>query len=167
MKLRKDILLFGYSFFVSIIALMFAFYYQYIENYPPCEFCIYQRIPYFFLIFFIPLLFFSNKFKTSFSFIIPIVFFSSLIISLTHVGIEKGLFEFSSSCASTGEQFNDIESLRNFLYETPIIKCNEVIWSYLGFSMAQYNSLFSFVNFSITILILFKKKLLKQNEFEV
>ena len=32
-----------YSFF----GLFFAFYFQYIENYPPCKLCLYQRIPYF------------------------------------------------------------------------------------------------------------------------
>ena len=33
-----------YSFF----GLFFAFYFQYIENYPPCKLCLYQRIPYYF-----------------------------------------------------------------------------------------------------------------------
>ena len=158
---KRDTLLFGYSFFVSIAAITFAFYYQYIENYPPCEFCIYQRIPYFFLILFIPILIFLNKFKSNVLYIIPTVFLASLVVSVIHVGIEKGIFEFSSSCSSTGEQFNDVESLKKFLNEVPITKCNEVIWSYLGFSMAQYNSLFSFVNFAITIIILSNKKLFK------
>ena len=167
MTIRRDTLLCGYSFFVSIIAITFAFYYQYIENYPPCEFCIYQRIPYFFLIFFIPLLFLANKLKTTFLYIIPTVFLFSLVIASVHVGIEKSFFEFSSSCSSTGEQFSDIESLRNFLDEAPITKCNEVIWSYLGFSMAQYNSLFSLMNFAITMFILLNKKLWKKDEHEL
>lgn len=162
MTIRRDTLLCGYSFFVSIFAITFAFYYQYIENYPPCEFCIYQRIPYFFLIFFIPLLFLANKYKTTFLYIIPTVFLFSLVIASVHVGIEKSFFEFSSSCSSTGEQFSDIESLRNFLDEAPITKCNEVIWSYLGFSMAQYNSLFSLMNFAITMFILLNKKIVEK-----
>ena len=167
MTIRSNTLLCGYSFFVSIIAITFAFYYQYIENYPPCEFCIYQRIPYFFLIFFIPLLLLVNKFKTSFMYIIPSAFFASLVIASVHVGIEKSFFEFSSSCSSTGEQFSDIESLRNFLDEAPITKCNEVIWSYLGFSMAQYNSLFSFINFAVTMFIILNKKISETNEYKL
>tara|TARA_B100000989_G_scaffold291905_1_gene267048 strand:- start:2941 stop:3444 length:504 start_codon:yes stop_codon:yes gene_type:complete len=167
MILRRNLLLFGYSFFVSIVAVTFAFYYQYIENYPPCEFCIYQRIPYFFLIIIIPILFVLNKVNTSILYIIPVIFLASLLVSLMHVGIEKGFLEFSSSCSSTGEKFNDVESLRNFLNEVPITKCNEIIWSYLGFSMAQYNSLFSFINFGITMFILIYKRFSKQNEHEI
>ena len=164
MMLRKDFLLFGYSFLVSLVAVTFALYYQYFENYPPCTFCIYQRIPYYFLLSFIPFVILINQLRNSFVFIIPLVFLTSLIISSIHVGIEQGFFEFSSSCSSTGEQFNNIESLRKFLDEAPITKCNEVIWSYLGFSMAQYNLLFSFFNFVITIAILLNRKLFKQNK---
>ena len=147
-----------YSFLASISAMLFALYYQYFENYPPCEFCNYQRVPYIFLIFIIPILGFVEKFKKYTLLIVILLFFISLIISSLHFGIEKGYWTISTSCSNLSGDFDNIDSLRNFLSEVPITKCDEVIWSHLGISMAGYNMLFSLLNFLLSIFFQLRKK---------
>lgn len=147
-----------YSFLASVAAMLFALYYQYFENYPPCEFCNYQRVPYIFLILAIPTLVFIKKFKKYVLLSITFLFFISLVISSLHFGIEKGYWTMSTSCSNLSGEFDDIDSLRNFLSEVPITKCDEVIWSHLGISMAGYNMLFSLLNFLLSIFFQLRKK---------
>ena len=148
-----------YSFLASISAILFALYYQYFENYPPCEFCNYQRVPYIFLILIIPILGLIKKYKKYTLLIITLLFFISLIISSLHFGIEKGYWTINTSCSNLSGDFNDIDSLRNFLSQVPITKCDEVIWSYFGISMAGYNMLFSLLNFLLSIFFCLRRKI--------
>ena len=150
-----------YSFIASIFALMFALYYQYFENYPPCEFCIYQRVPYIILIFIIPIIGIIKKFKKNVLLIVSFLFFTSLVIASLHFGIEKGYWTMSTSCSNISGDFDNIDSLRNFLSEVPITKCDEVIWSYLGISMAGYNMLFSLLNFILSIFFIVRENYAK------
>ena len=154
----KEIHFLIYSFLASVFAMLFALYYQYFENYPPCEFCYYQRVPYIFLILIIPGLGFIKKFKKYVLLTVTFSFFLSLVISSLHFGIEKGYWIMSTSCSNLSKDFNDIDSLRNFLSNVPITKCDEVIWSYLGISMAGYNMLFSLLNFILSIFFYLRKK---------
>ena len=64
----------------------------------------------------------------------------------------------STSCSNLSGDFDNIDSLRNFLSEVPITKCDEVIWSHLGISMAGYNMLFSLLNFLLSIFFQLRKK---------
>ena len=137
---------FLYSFFISLSAILFALYYEYFENYEPCTFCIYQRIPYFLIIFFSLVYLILKKNLNFFQFLILLFFLSSLVVSTTHVGIEQGYWSVNTSCTSKINDFEDIEQLRSSLMSATITKCDEIIWSYKGISMAGYNMIFSFIN---------------------
>ena len=138
----------------SFLPLLFALYYQYFENYPPCELCIYQRVPYILILFCVFFSIIFKKFKKIISISLPMLFLSSLMISSFHFGVEQGFWEYGSKCSNQSEKFNDIDELRNFLYEVPITKCNEILWDFLGISMAGYNMIFSFITFLISIFFL-------------
>jgi len=157
MKYQKSSIYFlTYSFFASSSAIIFALYYQYFENFQPCSFCIYQRIPYILIIFvFLTYLIFKRK-KYFFENIILFLFFTSLIISTTHFGIEQGFWTFKTSCTNEIEDFDNIEQLRLSLMEVPIAKCDEILWSYKGISMAGYNVLFSLINVLLSIFYRYK-----------
>ena len=74
-----------YSFF----GLFFAYYFQYIENYPPCKLCLYQRIPYFVSII-ITLLYALNVFdKRILISLLGLDFLASFLISGFHFGVEQ------------------------------------------------------------------------------
>ena len=151
----KNLYFIFYSFLFSLTAILFALYYEYIENYPPCELCIYQRFPYYLII--VTTLFFF-VFKKNFNIVSSLIIlavFISLLLSVTQAGVELGWWQIKSSCSNNIRDFNDIEKLRSFLEGVPITKCDQIIWSYKGISMAGYNVIFSIVN--LIILINYKK----------
>ena len=153
----KNLYFISYSFLFSLTAILFALYYEYIENYPPCELCIYQRFPYYLII--VTTLFFF-VFKKNFNIVSSLIIlavFISLLLSVTHAGVELGWWQIKSSCSNNIRDFNDIEKLRSFLEDVPITKCDQIIWSYKGISMAGYNVIFSIVN--LIILTTYKTKL--------
>jgi len=145
----KNLYFIYYSFLFSLTAILFALYYEYIENYPPCELCIYQRFPYYLII---AMTLFCFVFKKNFNIVSSLIILAvivSLLLSVTHVGVELGLWQIKSSCSNNIKDFNDIEKLRSFLEDVPITKCDQIIWSYKGISMAGYNVIFSVVNLII------------------
>ena len=157
MIVLKNLYFIFYSFLFSLTAILFALYYEYIENYPPCELCIYQRFPYYLII--VTTLFFF-VFKKNFNIVSSLIIlavFISLLLSVTHAGVELGWWQIKSSCSNNIRDFNDIEKLRSFLEDVPITKCDQIIWSYKGISMAGYNVTFSIVN--LIILTTYKIKL--------
>ena len=139
-----------FSFLFSLFAIIFALYYQYIENYLPCELCIYQRIPYFIIIIISSYAFFINGNK-NYMYFIGLLFFMSLIISITHFGVEQEFWQINSSCSNNTKDFENIDQLKAFLEEVPITKCNEITWSMFGISMAGYNVIYSIINILISI----------------
>ncbi len=150
------IIFFTYSLFVSSFAILFAFYYQFFENYPPCELCIYQRIPYFIMICIALFFLISKKFYPTLSLLMIFLFISSATVSGFHTGVELELWNFKSACTNNVTKFENIDQLRSFLDEVPITKCDQVIWDYKGISMAGYNFIFSIVN--LTAITIFKMK---------
>ena len=68
-----------------------------------------------------------------------ILFIINFLISFFHSLVERGFVNYSSSCASNNNNFEDIESLRQSLENTPIAKCDEIIFSVMGLSLANIN----------------------------
>lgn len=159
---KKPECFFIYAFLVAFSAIVFALYYQYFEGYEPCVFCIYQRIPYGLVIFFSLICLFLRTNSNFFQILILLFFFSSLVLSTTHFGIEQGYWSFSTSCSSNVNEFDNIEQLRSSLMNASITKCDEILWSYRGISMAGYNMIFSFVN--LLLLIFYKFKVVNEKK---
>ena len=116
---------------------------EYFYNFPPCKLCIYQRIPYFLII---TVCFFSflARYKNVHFYIIFFLLFSSLLIALFHSLVERGLVEYNSGCTSSVDSFENIDDLRNHLDAVPITKCDEILFSLMGFSLANINVIISF-----------------------
>ncbi len=139
----------------SISALMFAYYFEYFENYPPCELCIYQRVPYFISIFIgVTYLLVAIKDKIILNMLL-LIFIFSFLVSGFHFGVEQKLWEYKSACSSGANNFENINDLRNFLENAPIVKCNEVLLSFWGISMATINMILSFL---MSLFILYNVK---------
>ena len=128
-------------FIASFSILISAYILELFFNHPPCNLCEYQRVPYFLLLL-ISLVSLKIK-KIQLKIVAFICFFSSLIISGFHSLVERKLVEFDIGCTSTGSDIDNIEDLRNFLEQTPLIKCDEISFSILGLSLANLNFVIS------------------------
>ena len=126
---------------VSSILLVLAFYFEYFSNLTPCKLCLWQRWVHFLIIFscFLSIVLYSLRelllfFAGAFSLI-------SFVIASWHSGIELGLFVSPKTCFDNFSSLNNIK-FHDFLNK-PIISCKDVLWSFLGFSMASWNAIIS------------------------
>ena len=142
--------------FVSSLLIIFSVYIiEFNFNIPPCKLCLYQRIPYFIIIL---LSFFSIVFKWKYFSILTnsLLFLISALISLFHSLVERGFIEFEIGCTSSNKSFSNIDELRNYLNEVPLVKCDEIIFSLFGFSFANMNFIISLFFIFVSVYVLIK-----------
>jgi len=115
--------------------------------------CIYQRIPYILIIILgITLIFLRKKKEFLFSFIVLQIV--NFVIASFHSLVERGVVEYEMNCTSTGADIQTIEELRIFLEKVPITKCNEILFSIMGLSLANFNLIVSILLITWTCAIL-------------
>ena len=68
---------------------------------------------------------------------------TSVILAAFHAGVEWQLWSGPGGCAANLTNSSDLTSLTDSLLSTPVVRCDEVAWSFFGLSMAGWNSLFS------------------------
>ena len=140
---KKKYLLLKLIILISIIALISAFYIEYILGHQPCNLCILERIPYFLAIIVILLNYKFIEFEKFFILFLTIIFLFSTALSLYHFGIEQGLIQESLVC--------DLKSGSNLLSKEEILKqlqeksvsCKDVTFKIFGLSLTSYNILIS------------------------
>ena len=128
---------------ISIIALISAFFIEFILGHQPCNLCILERIPYLLAILLILLNYKFNHLEKYFLILLTIVFFIATILSLYHLGIEQGFIQESMVC--------DLKSGSNLLSKEDILKqlqeksvsCKDVTFKIFGLSLTTYNILIS------------------------
>ena len=136
-------LLIKFIFLVSIIALVSAFFIEYILGHQPCNLCILERIPYFLAIIVILLNYKFIEFEKFFILFLTIIFLFGTVLSLYHLGIEQGFIQESLVC--------DLKSGSNLLSKEEILKqlqeksvsCKDVTFKMFGLSLTSYNILIS------------------------
>jgi len=146
---KIDIKYFFYLIFItSSIILISAYVIEFFFKHPPCKLCEYQRIPYFILIILSPIGI-LNSVKIIIFYLSILLLFSISLIAGFHSLVERRLIPFDTGCTSINNSFENIEELRNFLEQVPIVKCDEILFSILGLSLANLNLMIS-----ITLIIL-------------
>jgi disulfide bond formation protein DsbB len=137
-------LILSFLLLTSLFALLSAYISQYIFGLQPCILCIYQRIPFFVVIF-----------LTIFAiFIIKDIKWRKLIIKLSlatllfntflaiyHVGVEQGFFIFDK-CADTITNTSNLEELKRQIMATKAVRCDEPQFYLFGITMAGYNIIY-------------------------
>ena len=138
-------LLIKFIFLISIIALVSAFFIEYILGHQPCNLCVLERIPYFLAIIVVLLNYKFIQFERFFILLLAIIFLAGTILSLYHLGIEQGFIQESLVC--------DLKSGSNLLSKEEILKqlqeksvsCKDVTFKIFGLSLTSYNILISLI----------------------
>ena len=123
---------------LCLLTIVSAYIVEIFAKVPPCKLCIYQRIPYLIIIF-LGFAFLIFKKEIIFLYLSLLIFFVNFFISIFHSLVERGFVNYSSSYTSNNNNFEDIESLRQSLENTPIAKCDEIIFSVMRLSLANIN----------------------------
>ncbi len=146
---NKNVL--NFILYISIFAILFAFYVEFILGHKPCNLCLFERIPYILSILILVLLSIFNRHERIAFLILSIIFILAFILSIYHVGIERGLISESSICkSSSGLKIEDKEQLLKELKKNTI-SCKDVTFKIFGFSLATINAIVSLAISLITI----------------
>ena len=135
--------LFTGIFLISFIALISAYFIEYILGHQPCNLCVYERIPYFLAILIVLINHKYNKLEKYLILSLAIIFLIATILSLYHLGIEQGFIQESLLC--------DLEKGANIIDKDEIIKqleqksisCKDVTFKIFGLSLTNYNIIIS------------------------
>ena len=132
-------------FFVSLIAIVSAFFIEYALGHQPCNLCLIQRIPYGLSIILILMNYFMRKNEEFIILLLILIFSFSFIISFYHFGIEQGFFKESSICGL--KNLSNIISKEELLEQLQVItvSCKDVTFRIFGFSLTTFNIIISLI----------------------
>jgi disulfide bond formation protein DsbB len=120
---------------------------QYLGGLHPCEMCYWQRWPHWTAIFFTLLSYaFASRIADkgrSFVWLAAFAIFVSGAIGAYHAGVEAGVFEGMTQCAVTGGSGRTAAEILASIQSAPLVRCDEIQWSFLGISMAGWNAIMS------------------------
>ena len=156
---KKIDLIIKLSFFISSLMLISAFYLEYFQNALPCDLCITQRWFHALIISYsLTIILILKKKIVSNKLVLlglSITWVASSIAGLYHFGIEMNFWKGPDECSSNIDFSKDL--LTYLLNKSPI-KCDEVMFKILGFSLAGWNALISFIMFLIMSVFLINKR---------
>ena len=126
---------------------------QYIGGLHPCEMCYWQRWPHGAAIA-LGALAFTTPARTPLARTLTILAAIAIAISgaigMYHAGVEAGIFEGFTTCTTTGAR-----TLEDIL-KVPLVRCDQVQWSFLGISMAGWNAILSLGGAALILLLTLK-----------
>ena len=143
-------------FVFSLLSLLIALYIEFYLGYSPCKLCLYQRIPYLLSIF-ITLLGINYYKNLVWMYLLLITFFSSLLLSGYHFGIEQEIFSEFSGCTANSVNITDKNELLKLL-NSEVNSCKNVDFRILGLSLATINFLLSFLIFVLILKVIKNEK---------
>ena len=138
---------------ISLVAIISAYFIEYVLGHQPCNLCLIERIPYGLSIILISLNYFFKKNKKIIILLLILIFFFSFAISAYHLGIEQGLFEESAICSlkNTTGIISKEEILKQLQEKT--VSCKDVTFRIFGLSLTSINILLSLVLTALLIKI--------------
>ncbi|KRO54976.1 MAG: disulfide bond formation protein [Pelagibacteraceae bacterium BACL5 MAG-120705-bin12] len=126
-------------FFISIIALISAYFIEYILGHQPCNLCLIERIPYALSIIIIFLIYKFKQFEKILIMLLILVFVFSFIVSIYHFGIEQGYIKESLVCdLQNGSKILSKDELLKEL-QKKTVSCKDVTFKLFGLSLTTFN----------------------------
>jgi disulfide bond formation protein DsbB len=118
---------------------------QYLGGLVPCEMCYWQRWPHAAAILLAALAFTgpaASERARTLTLLAALAIAVSGAIGVYHAGVELGIFEGLTTCAVTAGGASNAELLDQIM-KTPLVRCDQVQFAFLGISMAGWNAILS------------------------
>jgi disulfide bond formation protein DsbB len=118
---------------------------QYLGGLHPCEMCYWQRWPHGAAIVLAGLAFTASAASERsrlLTLLAALAIAISGAIGVYHAGVELGIFEGVTTCTAMATEGTTEDLLRQ-ITQAPIIRCDQVQFSFLGISMAGWNAILS------------------------
>ncbi len=125
--------------FGSAALLAAAFAFQHLGGLAPCPLCLWQRWPHALAVLLgLGLLAAPRR---AFAALGALAMLAGAGIAAYHVGIEQDWWPGPASCVAPDVAGLTPEALLERILEAPVVRCDEIAWSFLGLSMAAWNGL--------------------------
>ena len=132
--------LISFAAFGSFALLASAFFFQFL-GYAPCQMCLWQRYPHAAAIVIGILALMFTRYQTILAILGALAALRTAYFGAYHTGVERGWWAGPDSCAGDGLS-GSTDLLSTDI--APIVMCDDVVWTFMGLSMASYNAIFSF-----------------------
>lgn len=128
----------------SAAVLVAALAYQYLGGLAPCPMCIWQRWPHLVAIVLaglaVTVLWRGHR-------VVALAGAAAMAVAaglgVFHTGVERAWWEGPSTCTAADPGSMNASDLLDQLLVTEVVRCDEVVWDFLGLSMASWNALLS------------------------
>ena len=133
------------ALFVPAALLAGALGSQYIGGLYPCEMCHWQRWGHYAALAFALLSLVLRRRADagrSFVWLAALAILASGLTGFYHAGVELGIFEGLTQCSTTGGGGSGADILADIM-AAPLVRCDQVQFSFLGISMAGWNAILS------------------------
>lgn len=118
---------------------------QYFGGLFPCEMCWWQRYAHFTALAFALVAFAFRRMPDrgrSLVWLAGLAVLASGLIGFYHAGVEAKIFEGFTRCTATVKAASTEDLMRQIM-AAPLVRCDQVQWSFLGISMAGWNFIVS------------------------
>ena len=128
----------------SFTLLASALLFQYLGELAPCPMCIWQRWPHLAAVL-IALAATTVLWRQR----RPLAVAGALTMTISaglgayHAGVEQGWWPGPAGCSGVDPSGLTPDELLTRLAQTPLVRCDEIVWEFLGISMAGWNGLLS------------------------
>jgi disulfide bond formation protein DsbB len=127
--------------FGSAALLAAAFAFQYLGGLAPCHLCLLQRWPHAVAV--LAGLALLAAPRRALAGLGALAMLAGAGIALYHVGVEQHWWTGPTTCAAPDIGALSSEELLERILAAPVVRCDEIAWSFLGLSMAAWNGLAS------------------------
>jgi disulfide bond formation protein DsbB len=138
-QFRKDVLLAAGG---SAALLLGAFLFQML-GYPPCKLCLWQRWPHGAAIAIGALTVLTGL--RWLPWLGALAATTTGAIGVYHAGVEQGWWQGPTTCTSGGALTGSTQDLLGQIMTAPLVRCDEIAWTFAGLSMASWNAILSFL----------------------
>ena len=128
----------------SALLLLGALGFQYLGGLAPCPMCIWQRWPHV-----IAVVIAAGAMTVLWEFRRPLAALGAVVmavgagIGVFHAGVEQGWWEGPASWVGADPTSMSADDLLKQLEQTPLVRCDEIVWDFLGITMAGWNAALS------------------------
>lgn len=133
---------------------------QYLGGLHPCEMCYWQRYPHAAAIVLAGVALtadaISHRARMFTAFAAAAIAVSGFI-GVYHAGVEAKIFEGFTTCTSTAKGSSTAELLKQITH-TPLIRCDQIQFSFLGISMAGWNAILSLGGAALIAVLLLRSR---------
>jgi disulfide bond formation protein DsbB len=129
---------------VSAALLIGAYLFQYVGGLPPCTMCWWQRYAHFAVVGLASAALVAPAAPgRALAALAALAMLVGAGLGGFHLGVEQGWWQGPTACSGDTLGGLTLEQLRQGLDKARIVRCDEVLWSFLGVSMAGWNMVIS------------------------